>query len=901
MTGKAVGVMEAAESGKCGYALLDLVQNPAVVVNANKKVLYANEGFADLVAIRREQAVGRLIGSLIKAEESGVDVALTTGGRASLTSWCKIEAQKYFLEFKATPLLDDQGGITGVLETIRDLTGQTLALQAVQDLVARVKTGDLSIRADAAKHQGNYKLLIEGFNEMLDTIAEPIGDLKAMFARISVLNLTQNMSKEYAGTWNELKDAANFISFLMNTVVEQVTNVSNGKLDDLEQFLNKFGRLSDQDAFFPAFTQLLETLKGVLKEVETLTGAIAAGDLSQRGDENRYRGAYRDIVHGLNGLVESVASPVHELIQVLNRLAVNDYTQKMEQDYPGAWNELKTATNNTLARLLDLQGLAIKVGAGDMSKLDEFQKIGRMSDHDQLVPNFTMMMGTLNSLLNDMRQMNEEHQAGNIDWKIQVEKFQGVFREAAESVNATAAGHDADVWSLMALLEQFGRGNFDAPFETLPGKKIAANQCVEQVRTNLKNLDEDADRLVRAALEGDLQFRADAARHQGGFRKIIEGINATLDAMLRPITEASNCLEEMAKGNLDVEVKGSYQGDHAVIKESLNVTLDSLNNILNQVSLATDMVAAGAGQVSNSSQSLSRAATESASSLEQITASMHELTSQTKMNAENAVQASQLAVQAKQSAEKGNAEMANMVKAMSDINESAASISRIIKVIDEIAFQTNLLALNAAVEAARAGKQGKGFAVVAEEVRNLAQRSATAAKETADMIENSIMNAEAGVKIAQHTSGALEEIVRDTTKVTDLIGEIASASREQSQGISQINQGLSQVDNVTQQVTANAEESASAGEELSNQSQQLKQTLTRFKLGRQALGPADGLEGITPETLRLLEEMLQPGKGARGQDRPPVNPAAAKPATKTGAGVKPSDIIALDDADFGNF
>ena len=152
--------------------------------------------------------------------------------------------------------------------------------------------------------------------------------------------------------------------------------------------------------------------------------------------------------------------------------------------------------------------------------------------------------------------------------------------------------------------------------------------------------------------------------------------------MIMPVNEASECLKEMAKGNLDVEMKGDYQGDHAVIKENLNATLASLNDILNQVTMAVDQVANGSRQVSDSSQSLSQAATESASSLEEITASMHELTSQTNMNAENATQANQLAAQARNSAEKGDQEMGNMVKAMTDINESAASISKIIKAID---------------------------------------------------------------------------------------------------------------------------------------------------------------------------------------------------------------------------
>ena len=414
----------------------------------------------------------------------------------------------------------------------------------------------------------------------------------------------------------------------------------------------------------------------------------------------------------------------------------------------------------------------------------------------------------------------------------------------AQGVNEMVDGHIAVKKKAMACIAEFGKGNFDAPLEKFPGKKAFINETIEQVRTNLKNLITDAEMLHMAAIEGRLSTRADISRHQGDFRRIVQGVNETLDAVVMPVNEAASCLQEMAMGNLDIEMKGDYQGDHAVIKENLNATLASLNDILNQVAVAVDQVAAGSRQVSGSSQSLSQAATESASSLQEITASMHELTSQTSMNADNAIRANRLAAQARLSAEKGDTEMGNMVRAMNDINESASSISKIIKTIDEIAFQTNLLALNAAVEAARAGKHGKGFAVVAEEVRNLAQRSAAAAKETAEIIEGSIKKTEAGAKIAQETSKALEEIVTGSTKVTDLIGEIAAASKEQAQGIGQINTGLSQVDQVTQQVTANAEESASASEELSSQSLQLKQMLTKFRLRKQELAallrPAGG-------------------------------------------------------------
>ena len=360
----------------------------------------------------------------------------------------------------------------------------------------------------------------------------------------------------------------------------------------------------------------------------------------------------------------------------------------------------------------------------------------------------------------------------------------------------------------------------------LSDKQKIIEQSLEEVKQVVTEVNETAGNLN----EGKLTSRADFKNAKGEYRKLLEGFNGAIDNMLKPIEEASSCLDEMAKGNLTVSMVGDYKGDHARIKDALNSTLSSLNDIMGQVATSVDQVANGAQQVSESSQSLSQGATEQASSLEEITSSMTEMTSQTKQNAENATAANQLSSGSRNAAEAGNGKMKKMLDAMVEINQSSNQISKIIKAIDEIAFQTNLLALNAAVEAARAGVHGKGFAVVAEEVRNLAQRSAKAAKETTELIEGSVKKVENGTGIANETAKALEEIVSGITKVTDLVGEIASASSEQAQGIEQVNQGLSQIDQVTQSNTASAEESASAAEELSSQAIQLKQMLAKFTL-----------------------------------------------------------------------
>jgi len=318
--------------------------------------------------------------------------------------------------------------------------------------------------------------------------------------------------------------------------------------------------------------------------------------------------------------------------------------------------------------------------------------------------------------------------------------------------------------------------------------------------------------------------------------------------------EVSDITETIANGNLDVvfdrkrKMSGIYLSIYNMSKK--------LNEVMTNINNASDQVASGSRQVSDSSMSLSQGATEQASSIEELTASVEEISTQTKQNAENATKAKEIAEMAQSNARQGNEQMADMLKAMAEINDSSNNISKIIKVIDDIAFQTNILALNAAVEAARAGQHGKGFAVVAEEVRNLAARSANAAKETTDMIEGSIKKVEGGTKIANNTAEALNKIVLDVSEAAILVGNIAVASNEQAQGVEQVNQGLTQISNVVQTTSATAEETAAASEELSSQAELLKSQVATFKL------KAKGNErssAINPDVLKMLEDMQVDG------------------------------------------
>jgi methyl-accepting chemotaxis protein len=395
------------------------------------------------------------------------------------------------------------------------------------------------------------------------------------------------------------------------------------------------------------------------------------------------------------------------------------------------------------------------------------------------------------------------------------------------------------------------------------------------VKNTIGSLIDDAKMLTHAAVEGRLDARADESKFSGSWKELIGGMNGILEEIAKPLDEVSAVMDEISNGNLSATVVGAYSGSFDELKQSvnnmgehlkiivsqislvtneisngnlnlhnveafggdfndisnaLNNIIATLNNLLGDINHAAEQVNSGATQVSDSSQALAQGSTEQASSIQELTASITEIAGQTKQNATDSNKATQLATDVMANAERGTGQMAEMQRSMVAINKSSEDISKIIKVIDDIAFQTNILALNAAVEAARAGQHGKGFAVVAEEVRTLAARSAEAAKETTGLIEGSIDKVQEGTKIANETADALDEIVGGITKVNDLIGNIAKASNEQATGIAQINMGVEQVAQVVQQNSATAEQSAAASEELSGQSVLLKNMIDQFKL-----------------------------------------------------------------------
>lgn len=381
---------------------------------------------------------------------------------------------------------------------------------------------------------------------------------------------------------------------------------------------------------------------------------------------------------------------------------------------------------------------------------------------------------------------------------------------------------------------------------------------------------------------------AESAAVYAGLRSLMIGIlvAAVLGAMglgyflaslvSKPLHQTVEVLDAVAQGDLTRTLDIATADEIGQMARALNAALEGMREALGEVRSSADTLVTASQQLASSSEELSSGAQEQASSLEETSASLEEITASVKQNADSAKQANQLAAASRDTAEKGREVVSAAVGAMGEINTASKKIADIITAIDEIAFQTNLLALNAAVEAARAGEQGRGFAVVAAEVRSLAQRSATAAKEIKALIQDSVRKVDAGSEMVNQSGGVLQEIVASVKRVTDIVGEIAAASREQSSGVEQVSRAMAQMDQVTQQNASQTEELSSTALSLSTSAEQLQALVARFKLenGRRARQQTPAAHAGTKPVVRKTVG----GKFSRELNSLSHNVAPAQPA-----------------------
>lgn len=561
--------------------------------------------------------------------------------------------------------------------------------------------------------------------------------------------------------------------------VQQMVNAADrlAKGDtDIEMNLNnrdEIGLLAE------SFGKVLSAIKLLAADATMLSQAAVAGDFNTRADTSRHEGDYKKIVTGVNATLDAISEKVYWFESLLDSLPYPISVTDMDMN----WTFINTAVENMLGRKRrEVMGLPCANWGSSMC-----------GTHDC-----------------NIRQM--ERGTPSIVF-IDGDEFHQVDTCYIHNSSGEKIGH-------VELVRDITPQSRASQYSLNEVKKLA---------NNLKLLKEGNLKLTLSVDEGDQYTK----QERENFEEINQNFKEAVDTISGYIQNMTFVLSKFADGDLTHDIASEYRGDFASLKDSINRFVSELNRIFVEINTSAEQVAQGAQQVSSGNQAISQGATEQASSIEELSSTITTIAEQTQLNAENAAQSNEMAMAAKNAAAQGNQQMSDMLKSMEDINESSENISKIIKVIDDIAFQTNILALNAAVEAARAGVHGKGFAVVAEEVRNLAARSAQAAKETAELIEGSMKKVEIGTKIANETADALLGIVKSVDETVKLGEKIAVASKEQSQGINQINRGIEQMSSVVQSNSATSQEGAASSQELSAQAALLKEKIGVFRLKKE--------------------------------------------------------------------
>ncbi len=770
-------------------------------------------------------------------------------------------------------------------------------------LVTAAIEGRLATRADVSKHQGDYRKIVEGVNKTLDSVIGPLNVTARYVEDISKGVIPPMIVETYNGDFNVIKNNLNTVVKMMSDLLKEtdviIKAAADGELDKRANaglFLGGWNQLVK--GVNDTITNIVDPLNVTADYVDKVSKGVIPPEIT-----TVYKGQYNVIKTNLNNMVRMMSELLAETDKIVKAAADGALDTRADAaKFVGGWNKLVAGINDTITNIVDplmvTADYVDKVAKGVIPPEITTVYKGQYNLIKQNLNNLVRMMA---ELLSETDKLVKAAIGGKLETRAEAQKFVGGWNTLVAGINQTLEAVIGPLNVAAAYVDQISKGAIPAKItENYNGDFNLIKNNLNVAIDSINALVSDAAMLAQAAVEGRLGTRAEASKHQGDYRKIVDGVNQTLDLVITPINETITVLKRLAEGDLTVVMSGDYRGDFDILKKALVDSLDSFNDILGQVNTAVEQVTAGSLQVSQASQSLSQGATEQASSLEQITSSITEVAGQTKQNTENAIQVNSLAKTARDNAEQGNIQMKDLVAAMTDINASAEEIRKIVKAIDDISFQINLLALNANVEAARAGKYGKGFAVVAEEVRNLAVRSASSVKDTTRMVDEAISNIERGNSLVDVTAKQLAAIVDGAAKVATLAEEVSTASKEQTQGLEQISTGLGQIDQVTQSNTASAEESASAAEELSSQSQQLKGMLGRFVL------KASDKRMNNNEMMQMLRDELAKQQGHRTTTSgapAPVQGRGHEAARKKAPGqrVNPADLIALDDDNFGKF
>ncbi len=537
-------------------------------------------------------------------------------------------------------------------------------------------SGQLATRADVMAVPAEFRGIVQGVNDTLDAVINPLNVAAEYVEKISNGNIPPKITDSYHGDFNIIKNNVNQLVNNLNLLIDDMSVMS--KQHDAGDIDVKIPEEKFEGAYRVMAKGVNDMVFGhiaVKKKAMACLAEFSRGNFD--AELEKFPGKKAFINENIERLRTNIKAFVHDMAHMSKEHDAGDIDIKIPEDkFEGGYRVMAKGVNDMV-----FGHIAVKKKA--MACLAEFSR-GNFDAELEKFPgkkafineNIEQLRTNIKAFVHDMGHMSKEHDAGDIDIRIPEERFEGEYRVMAKGVNDMVFGHIAVKKKAMACISEFSRGNFDAPLERFPGKKAFINENIELLRRNSKALIADADMLVKASIEGKLSTRADASKHEGDFRKIVDGVNKTLDAVITPVMEAASALETLARYDMRARVEGDYQGDHARIKDALNGTAKALQDALIQVADSVEQVSEASQQIASSSQAVSQGASEQASSLEETSSSLEEMAGMTKQNADNTIQARSLAQTTKEAAEKGGQAMTRMTDAMEKIRAASEGTAR---------------------------------------------------------------------------------------------------------------------------------------------------------------------------------------------------------------------------------
>lgn len=703
----------------------------------------------------------------------------------------------------------------------------------IDQLVSAASRGDFTKTIVTDGKDGVFLEVSLGLNQLVDTCNLGLRDANRVLGAIAQGDLTQTIQSDYQGAFLELKNSSNNTVHRLQQVMGEIGQVveaaNQGDFKSQIDMTNKSGFFAELSG---NLNNLVKTTDGGLEDTIRILRALQAGDLSQKINAN-YSGAFARLKDYSNKTVDQMDEVIGEIDSMVNSASKGDFSSSIKLDgKAGFFLSLSTNLNNFVGTTNEGLSDAIRIfealAQGDLSQSIDGHYEG---DFNRLKEYSNNTVTQIRGVMDEIGGLIDSANDGDFSSEVDLQGKSGFFLQLSKNLNLMMGTTGNGLDDMLRILEALAKGDltqsvdsdYDGPFKKL---KDYSNETIGQITSIM----DEVNTVIESANKGDFKANINLTGKTGFFLELSSGLNQLVSTTDNGLEEIIVVMSGLAEGRVGNRINSEYSGSFGQLREYTNATADKLSEVIEQITSSAEIVSSGSTELVQGNVDLNSRTTEQVTLLEETATSMKQMTEAVNQNADSAIQADKLANEAQLKADEGGEVVQNAVIGMEEISAASKKIADIIGVIDEIAFQTNLLALNAAVEAARAGEQGRGFAVVATEVRNLAQRSAAAAKQIKELIVESVNKVNDGSQLVNKCGSTLNEIVGAVQSVSDMIRSISSASTEQATGIKRVDEAINQMDQMAQQNAALVEETSAAAENMSGQADDMRDLLSFFKM-----------------------------------------------------------------------